>query len=292
MASTRELRRRIKSIKATAQITKAMQLVSAAKMHKAQDAALAGKGYTKTMRTVLAAMAAKIDVGKHPLLQSTTNDSASVLFFTADRGFTGSQNTNLYKEAETILQTARYITIGKKGRNYVVKTKKDLSADFKAIEKPDLLIVKTLTKLAVQDFLAGKVGTVFILYTDFINTLKQQPRLVQLLPIEKEALVKAVVQFGDDDKSVVEPTAEYLFEPKADELLDDILNHYVEMTIYQAMLENLASEHSARMIAMKNATDNANDIVSDLTLSYNQVRQGNITKELLEITTAALAMNG
>lgn len=285
MASTREIRRRIKSVKSTAQITKAMQLVAAAKMRKAQEAALAGKAYAKTLWRVLAAMEGKIDVNKHPLLVEHETGDSAVVFFSSDRGLAGALNANLFREAEKLLAEALYITLGKKGKDYTVKTRKHLVADFPAAAGPDFLLAKQITKLVLDDYKSGKLKQVSVLYADFVNTLKQQPKVVHLLPIKADQLQ------SEEEKHVTGNVGEYLFEPNIDELLGEVLLHYVEMTIYQALLEAQASEHSARMIAMKNATDNANDLVADLTLTYNQVRQDAITKELLEITTAAAALS-
>lgn len=281
MASTREIRRRIKSVKSTAQITHAMQLVAAAKMRKAQQAALAGKAYGQTLASVLHTMAGKIDPAKHQFLVGRESGDTAALVFSSDRGLAGALNTNLFREAEKLPQEVHYITIGKKGRDYIVKRQRTLEADFETIDKPDFLLAKKLAKLVLDDYKREKLKQVVILYTEFVNTLTQKPKVVQLLPLNIDQLVRADEQ----------QTQEFLFEPNIDVVLENILNHYIEITLYQAVLEAQASEHSARMIAMKNATDNANDLVLDLTLAYNQLRQDAITKELLEITTAALALS-
>lgn len=289
MASTREIRSRIKSVKATAQITKAMQLVAAAKMRKAQEAALGGKQYSMVMARVLASLSGNINPSMHRLLQENSEGETAVLFLSSDRGLAGAYNTNLFKETGTLPLEATYITVGKKGREYIVKTKKNLNADFEHFERVTFNQAKQLARILLDDFYANKIDKAFILYTDFINTLHQKPKVVQLLPITREEFQTVATSLKIKEQVTVE-AREYLFEPKADQLLDFVLKHYVEMTVYQAMLEASASEHSARMIAMKNATDNALELVGDLTLTYNQARQAGITTELLEITTAAIAL--
>ncbi len=288
MASTREIRRRIKSVKSTAQITKAMQLVAAAKMHKAQEAALNGKYYNQVMQNVLASLSENIDPSMHELLQENNAGDEAIVFISSNRGLAGAFTSNLLREAEKLPREAEYITLGKKGKDYIVKTKRTLTADFELVDRPDYNLAKQLAKLVLDDYLAKKVKRVTILYTNFINTLTQKPVVTQLLPIAPEALKELVASVHSDKLAVT--SREYIFEPGADILLDFVLRHFVEVSIYQALLESTASEHSARMIAMKNATDNANDLVSDLTLAYNQARQDAITRELLEITTAAIAL--
>lgn len=289
MASTREIRRRIKSVKATAQITRAMQLVAAAKMRKAQEKALGGKQYAQVMGRVLQSLSGKMDPSVHRLLQKNTEGSTAILFLSSNRGLAGAYNTNLFKEAQRLPMEAIYITVGKKGRDYVVKTRKNLSADFEQHENVDFKTAKQLSRILLQDFFEKKISKAYILYTDFINTLNQKAKAVQVLPITKESF-QTVATSLQTSEAAKPQTTEYIFEPKADQLLDFVLRHFVEMTVYQTLLEASAAEHSARMIAMKNATDNALELVDDLTLTYNQARQAGITKELLEITTAAIAL--
>lgn len=281
MANTRELRRRIKSIKNTSQITKAMQMVAATKMRKAQTQALAGRPYGENMEIALTRLLPKIDPEIHTLLRGNTLKSQGAILLSTDKGLVGALNTNLFRTALTL--NAMFFTIGKKGRSFVVKTGKDLKADFENADLITFRQAKQLTKLMVDAFLSGEIGEGFLIYPRFVSTLKQEPKIVKLLPIEIEGITGGT--------GITSTTgSEFLFEPNPDELLDFILIHNIEMRIYQALLETKASEHSARMMAMQNATDNARELVSDLQLTYNQTRQSAITTELLEITTAQVAM--
>lgn len=280
MANTRELRRRIKSIKNTSQITKAMQMVAATKMRRAQNQALGGRPYSENLLLSLYRLLPKINPEAHPLLTGNDSKIAGVILLTTDKGLVGALNTNLFR---TILGlhlsgvSVNFYTVGKKGRAFVVRSGKDLKADFENTDAITFRQAKQLSRLIMDTFKTGEIGQVFLVYPTFISTLRQEPKKEKLLPIDLSELGKT-------------DTKEFLIEPNADELLDDLLTHYVEMRIYQALLETKASEHSARMVAMRNATDNALELVSDLTLTYNQTRQANITTELLEITTAQVAM--
>jgi len=295
MANTRELRRRIKSTKNTSQITKAMQMVSAVKMRRAQDQALNGRPYSENLNSALSRLLPKIDVNSHPLLggkeiassKTPRNDKVGVILLSTDKGLCGSLNTNLFRiilASHLTSGNVIYYTVGKKGRSFVVKTGKDLIADF---ENPDLIIFRQavqLTKLVKDSFTAGEVGQVYLVYPHFVSTIKQEPRMVKILPVGTSDIEYRVSE-GNDKLS-----SEFLFEPNVDALLDSLLIHEVQIQIYQALMETKASEHSARMVAMKNATDNAKELVEDLTLNYNQVRQDSITREILEISSASAAM--
>lgn len=280
MPSSLDLRRRIKSIKNTAQITKALQLVSAAKMRRAQEGALGGKHYSLLMGDILHKLANITTTESHPLLTERPIEKTGVLLITTNRGQVGALNTNLFREAGQINTTASFITVGKKGRDFTVKTDRSLTADFLLPEKPDFSLAHDLSKMLISGFLSGEVDQVLIVYSDFVNTLTQRPKTSRILPIKKSEL----------DEQIELSEKEYLFEPKAETFLEALLPHYVDMRVYQALLEAAASEHSARMVAMKNATDNAKDLVEDLNLTYNRLRQEKITKEILEITSGSLAM--
>ncbi|MEX0616665.1 MAG: ATP synthase F1 subunit gamma [Candidatus Woykebacteria bacterium] len=284
MSNTKEIRKRIKSINNTAKITHAMELVSAAKMKKAQDAALSGKPYSDLVNRVLRRIASKINPELHPLLSKVEGKNSAIIFFSTDRGLAGALNSNLFKELSSLVGELKFISIGKKARNYVVKSGKDLLADFPLPEKPTLADIRSIYKLVLEGFLNGEFDQVHVLYSEFISTLRQEPRVRQLLPIlDGKILEELIIEFEEE---ISEP----LFEPNADEVLATILPHYVLMELYQILLEAKASEHSSRMVAMKNATDNALDLVDDLTLTYNGIRQGAITSEILDITTAQIAM--
>lgn len=292
MPSTRDLRRRIKSIKNTSQITKAMQMVSATKMRKAQNQALLARPYTQTLLVVLAQAQGKINIESHPLLNKNTGTKRGVLFFSTDKGLCGALNTNLFREIagssklEAESESTVFYTVGKKGREFIARTGKELLADFENHEKVEFKQAAALRKMAVEAYLKGEVGEVYILYPHFLSTLRQEVRLVKILPIDQSVFEESI----KGEESVGGNSSEFLFEPNMDQILEYALTHFIETQIYQALLETKASEHSARMMAMQNATDNAKDLVSDLTLAYNQIRQNAITNELLEITTAGAAL--
>lgn len=282
MATTKELRQRIRSIKNTAKVTKAMELVSAAKMRRAQDQALKGRSYSELINKVLRNIAPKINK-EHPLLAREENEKEGILLVTTDRGLCGSLNTNLFRKTFDIEGSVSYISIGKKGSNYISKSQKPLAADFELLEKPTIAFARSISKFLIEGYLSGEFNKIHVIYTDFQTTLKQMASMRQLLPILNSEILENI--------SSQEVLNDYLFEPDADNVLETILPHYIQMEIYQILLEAAASEHSARMVAMKNASDNAEDLVDDLTLAYNQVRQANITNELLDITTASTALS-
>lgn len=296
MANTRELRRRIKSIKNTSQITKAMQMVAATKMRRAQNQATSGRPYVENLSEALSRLLPGIDQEAHPLLTGNNSNTSGVVLLSTDKGLVGALNTNLMR-ATLNLQTGSagliFYTVGRKGRNFVVRTGKDLKADFENVDTVSFRQAVQLTKIITEAFLAGEVGEVYLVYPQFVSTIKQEARKVKLLPIELEKLDVGSEKLDNEmrgGKLGGNDNREFLFEPNVDALLDFILIHQVQIKIYQALLETKASEHSARMVAMKNATDNAMELVEDLTLTYNQTRQASITTELLEITTAQVAM--
>ncbi len=297
MANTRELRRRIKSIKNTSQITKAMQMVAAAKMRKAQNQATSGRPYVENLSEALARLLPKIDMEAHPLLggkeiassKTPRNDGrVGVVLLSTDKGLVGALNTNLIRQVASHLGSGNtvYYTVGRKGRSFVARSGKDLKADFENLDTVTFRQAKQLSKLVMDSFKLGEISEAYLVYPHFLSTLRQEPRKVKLLPID----LQSVIASGQSLRNDVGGGSEFLFEPAADALLDYLLIHHIEEQIYQALLETKASEHSARMIAMQNATDNALELVDDLNLTYNQTRQSAITNELLEITTAQAAM--
>lgn len=292
MANTRELRRRIRSVKNTSQITKAMQMVSATKMRRAQNQALNGRPYSFNLTFALKRLLPLVDTQAHPLLTSRDSKIQGIILLSTDKSLCGALNTNLFRMLLTSpLSDAVFYTVGKKGRDFVVRTGNKLLADFENSDTVSFRQASQLAKLVTEAFLTGEVGEVYITFPRFVSTLRQEAAKVKLLPIEYAEL-EALAAEQPESKSKESDLAksEFLFEPDPKKLLDFILNHYVEIKIYQSMLETKASEHSARMIAMQNATDNALELVDDLNLAYNKTRQDSITKELLEITTASLAM--
>jgi len=283
MAQIREVKKRIKSIESTKKVTHAMELVAAAKMKRSQQQALTSRPYTLTLAEVLGEIKSKVDKSKHLLLQPTDVEKQMIIILTSDRGLAGGLNFNLFREIlRSEVKNAIYVAVGKKATNFVSKTGGELIASFDSEEKSPLDLSRTLRKIAIDAFADSQVSKVKLVYPHFESTMKQVPKWITLLPIELET----------DDQlpgTSYQVLANLLFEPNVDQILEDILPHHVLTEIYQAILETKASEHSARMIAMKNATDAAGDLIDDLTLTYNQARQESITKELLDITTAQKA---
>ena len=291
MPSTRDIRRRIKSVKNTAQITKAMQMVASAKMRKAQQAALSGRAYATLMNEVLAATTAGAGDFTHPLMEQREVKKRAVILISTDKGLCGALNTNLLREAAKFdKNTTVYVCAGRKGAQFVARLKRELAAEFTYKDVPAFAEARAISKFAQDLFTEGKVDRVDVLFTQFINTLSQKPEARQFLPIGRLQAVEAGIGGHNAPQDLPAATREYIFEPGAATVLGNLLPHYLSYQIYQFLLEAKASEQSARMVAMKNATDNAKQLIKDLTLEYNKLRQANITKELLEITSAAMAM--
>jgi F-type H+-transporting ATPase subunit gamma len=291
MANTQDIRRRIKSIRNTAQITKAMQMVAASKMRRAQQHALAGRPYAALMNKVLVSLQKRTDPTLHPLLHIREVKKELVLIISTDKGLAGALNTNLFREAANFDQTkTSFVVTGKKARQFVARTKRELLADFELKDSPSFVETKAISKFCTEKFLNREVDKVSVLYTHFINTINQRPVVETLLPISSFDLPKS--ESAEDATEDVDPMLGYVFEPSAEVVLDAMLPFYIQHEVFQMILDARASEHSARMVAMKNATDNANQFIKDLTLEYNKMRQAGITTELLEIATAQMALGG
>jgi F-type H+-transporting ATPase subunit gamma len=291
MANTRDIRRRIKSIRSTAQITKAMQMVAASKMRKAQQHALAGRPYAELMNKVLVSLQKRTNPQLHPLLEIRPLKKELVLVISTDKGLCGGLNTNLFREAANFDQTkTAFVVSGKKARQFIARTKRDLLADFELKDSPSFVESKPLSKFCIEKFLRREVDKVSVLFTHFINTISQRAIVQTLLPISSFDLPKGAS--AEESAQDLDPMLGYVFEPKAEELLDVVLPYYIQFQVFQMILDARASEHSARMVAMKNATDNAEQFIKDLTLEYNKMRQAGITTELLEIATAQMALSG
>lgn len=279
MPSTREIRRRIKSIENTAKITKAMELVAASKMRRAQDRALAGRPYAERLSWVLADLAETIALMDpdtlHPLLQRREVKQACIIHITPNRGLAGGLPTSLNRRASALALDlgvpASMVAIGKKGRDFFRRTDVNMRATFTELgDYPDYNDILPIARVVIDDYLAREYDQVFIVYPYFVNTMNQEPRVLQLLPVEPP-----------EDKAT--QAVDYIYEPDRDSVLADILPRYVETQIYEAILESIASEQSARMVAMRNATDAAQEVLEELTLARNKARQEQITKELLDI---------
>jgi len=288
MASTRDIRRRIKSVKNTRQITKAMELVAASKMKKAQQAALAGRPYTQLMASMLATLAHRVEESQHPFLVERPVRTRGILLVTTDKGLCGPLNANLFKLVTDIKAPAKFYVVGRKGAQFISRTKRDMVADFPVTDRVAFNEVKVAAEFMVKHFLEGIIDTIEVIYPRFKNTLVQEPTLRPVLPLAnlQEFVGHAQAEAGHAKAA---DTREMLFEPNAQEVLEALLPFYVNRHLYQLVLSAKASEHSARMVAMKTAKDNATKLLGDLTLEYNKARQAAITQEILEIAAASFA---
>jgi len=282
MANIRIIRRRIRSIQSTAKITKAMEMVATSKMRRAQERDLAGRPYAQKIQQVLADLAAQSEGAVHPLLQRREIKKVAVIHITTDRGLCGGLNTNMNRAAgsfilEQVVPTV-LITVGRKGRDYMMRYGRAVRAEFTGLtDRPTLLDTLAMSRIVIDDYSNGFVDQVYLAYSQFITTMTQRPVLQQLLPVEAAKMERR----GE---------IEYIYEPSAKVVLAQLLPRFVEMEVYHAILESIASEQSARMVAMRNATENAKEIVQDLTLIYNKARQEMITKEILDITGGSEAL--
>jgi F-type H+-transporting ATPase subunit gamma len=281
LASTREIRRRIRSVKNISQVTKAMEAVSAAKMRKAQMQVLATRPYAQQAREVLSYIArmAGTERSASVLIQPrATIKRVGVVLVTADRGLAGGFNASVIRHAAALIREKRQaglevetIAIGKKGRDWLLRYDPKLRAEFtKMPDAPKSGDVGAIVRLVIDDYTQGHFDEVYVVYTDFVNTIKQIPVAHKLLPVEPAASSGTMA-------------AEYIFEPSAEAVLNQVVIGFTEVQILQALYESLASEHSARMVAMRNATDAAQELIDNLTLTYNKARQENITRELMDI---------
>ncbi len=290
MPSTRDLRRRIKSIKNTAQITKAMQMVAASKMRRAQQAALAGRPYAELMNSVLAEVSVHSGDFADPLMEVREGRRRALIVVSTDKGLCGGLNSNVTREAAKFDKNdTQYVTAGRKASQFIARTKRQLIAEFTYKDTPTFAEARAISKFAQDLFLKGEVDRVDILFTNFISTLNQKPEVRPFLPVGQVTGVTSGVPEGKAPP-LLKGATEFIFEPGAEAVFGALLPHYLNFQVYQILLEAKASEQSARMVAMKNATDNAKQLIKDLTLEYNKLRQANITKELLEITSAAMSM--
>jgi F-type H+-transporting ATPase subunit gamma len=303
MANLRDIRRRIKSVKNTAQITKAMQMVAATKMRRAQQAAIALRPYASRLDDMAAHIYAGVGPNEvsHPLLQKgNKSGKTAVLVLTSEKGLCGPLNTNLLRDVLRADNAGKvYISVGRKGRQVLARLKKNLLADFELKDSPTFAQSKTISRFLLQKFEEKQFDAVEIYYNRFVNTLSQIPTRFPLIPIGAEtlAVAKALGEAKHAERTEPSPdgrpntAVSYNFEPDAHELLGKLLPYYVHLLVYEKILESRASEHSARMVAMKSATDNAKQLVKDLTLEYNKARQAAITNEILEISSAAATLS-
>ena len=282
MQSASDIRRRIRSISSTEQITRAMQMVAASKMRKIQQAALAGRPFVRLLYRIQRAATSHLGEFAHPLLEVREVRKRAVILIGADKGLCGPLNTNLFRlAAQFDPPTTVFITAGRKAAQFVARSHRQLVAEFPYADMPRFPEARAIAAFACDLFLKGEVDQVLIVATQFVNTLSQLPLCLEYLPVGE---IKGIEIPGAESKDkLAEDATEILFEPSPEALLSYLLSHYVNIYIYQVLLNSKASEQSARMVSMKNATDNAEDLIRDLTLEYNRLRQGNITQELLEI---------
>ena len=284
MHSPRDLRRRIRSISSTAQITKAMQMVAASKMRKAQDDALAGRPFVRLLYRIQREATTHMREFTHPLLEMREVRRRAVILVAADKGLCGALNSNLFRLAANFdPQFTIFIAAGRKAAQFIARTRRQLAAEFIYADTPRFAEARAIATLARNLFLKCEVDQVQIIATQFVNTLTQHPLCLEFLPVSE---IKALKIPGvRSEEELASDRREVLFEPGPDGVLGYLLSHYLDIYIYQVLLNAKASEHSARMVSMKNATENAENLIKDLTLEYNKLRQGNITKELLEIAS-------
>ena len=278
-------------MKNTAQITKAMQMVAASKMRKAQQAALSGRPYATLMNQVLAEVSHHAGDFSHPLMEVRTGSRLALIIVSTDKGLCGALNSNLLREAGKVEKGSVFVTAGRKAAQFIARTRRQLAAEFSYKDTPLFSEARAISKFGQDLFLKGDVDRVDVLFTNFISTLNQRPEIRTLLPVGEMKALTAGVEGHGNGEVLLKGSTEFLFEPNPAQVLGALLPHYLNFQVYQILLEAKASEHSARMVAMKNATDNAQQLIKDLTLEYNKLRQANITKELLEISSAAMALS-
>ena len=285
MATIRQINRRIKSVRNTSKVTKAMEMIAASKMRRAQERTLAARPYAEKIQEVLANLAAQTRVGEesHPLLVKRLVKKVAVVHMTPDRGLCGGLVANVNRNfARFILDSkgmpVTNVAIGRKGRDFMLRTGLDVRAEFiNMSDKPSVSDILPVARIVVDDYTAGLIDEVYVSYTQFVNTAVQKATIMKLLPIEA-----AVFESGKNN--------DYIYEPTSQAVLSDLLPRFIEMSLYHDLLEAIASEQSARMVAMRNATDNAHELIGELTLRYNKARQEMITKELLDIVGGVAAL--
>jgi F-type H+-transporting ATPase subunit gamma len=292
MASTREIRRRIRSVKNIAQITRAQQMVASSKMRRAQERVLSARPYSEQLQTLLARLSSQVESGGDlSLMQPRPVKRVGIVVVTPDRGLAGALSGNVNRRAGLLAGELRresgnaelpisFIAVGRKGRDFLVRTRQTLIAEFTRLgDQPSQADVRAIAKAVTDAYIAGVVDRVMLVYPKYVSTVVQTPTALQLLPVQPPAMQEAAVA-----------TPQYIFEPDAETIFAELLPRYVETLIYQPLLETVASFYSAQMVAMRNATDNANDLLDDLTLTYNKARQGAITTQILEIVAGSGAL--
>ena len=291
MPSTRDIRRRIKSVKGTAQITKAMQMVASSKMLKAQQGALSFRPFAAMAGEIMDHLSVDTGDYRHPLMEAREVRKRVVIVISTDKGLCGALNSNLFRELSKYdSATTQFIAVGRKAAQFLARTKRKLVAEFAYHDTPTYAECETISKFAQELFLKGEADAVEVVYTRFINTLSQRPEVRALLPMGSAESLRAEARHHAPRAPAENQRIDFLFEPDPATVMDRLVLYFMDFRVAQLLQEAKASEHSARMVAMKNATDNAQQLVKHLTLEYNKLRQANITKELLEIASAAMAL--
>ena len=292
MKGIREIRRRIKAVKNTAQITKAMQLVASSKMKRAQDAALAGRPYALLLSQILESALQQMHETTHAFFESRPVKKRGILVIGTDKGLCGALNGNTFRLINDFKkEEAAFICIGRKATQYIARTGRELLADFTVTDKVGYNEVRPIIEFLSQAYLDGKIDTIEVIYPNFINTLRQDPALAPLVPFQsfESELEKLNLRLGKRADEEIKDDREIVFEPSAHAIINALPSLFLRHQIYQMIMSAKASEHSARMVAIKNATDNAKQLVADLSLEYNKARQAAITQEILEIAAASSA---
>lgn len=292
MASTQEIRRRIRSVRNVAQITRAVQLVASSKMRRAQERVVGSRPYAEQLAKLLSRVAAQADdLSSLPLMQQRDVKRVLIVVMTPDRGLAGALNSNINRRAGLLAQELRreynnptlpitYVAVGRKGRDFLTRTRQVMLAEFTGLgDQPKQADVRAIARTITDAYISGEVDRALLVYPKYVSTVTQTPTVLQLLPAEPP---EAVETEGAAPQYILEPDAETIFAA--------LLPRYVETQIYQPLLETIASFYSAQMLAMKNATDSANDLLADLTLTYNKVRQSAITTQILEVVSGANAL--
>ena len=291
MANTRDIRNRIKGVKNTRQITKAMQMVATSKMKRAQESAKCGRPYALLLADVIGSLSSNLQESGQAFFESRPVKHRGILVLSTDKGLCGALNANLFRIVHEVDASAKFVAVGKRATQYLSRTRRDLLADFTVSDRAPFSEVRKVVEFLLHQYLEEKIDSVEVAYTSFVNTLQQEPEIVQLLPFSDLETMLATLhaRFGSPDDELAKDSREILFEPGREEILAELASLYVKQEIYQLILESQASEHSARMVAMKNATDNAGNLVDDLTLQYNRARQAAITQEIIELSAAAFS---
>jgi F-type H+-transporting ATPase subunit gamma len=289
MANTRDIRNRIKGVKNTRKITKAMQMVATSKMKRAQESAKCGRHYALLLADVIGSLSSNLQESGQAFFESRPVKHRGILVLSTDKGLCGALNANLFRLVNEVDASAKFVAVGKRATQYLSRTRRDLLADFTVSDRAPFSEVRKVVEFLLHQYLEENIDTVEVAYTSFVNTLQQEPEIVQLLPFSDLETMLATLhaRFGSPDDELAKDSREILFEPGREEILAELASLYVKQEIYQLILESQASEHSARMVAMKNATDNAGNLVDDLTLQYNRARQAAITQEIIELSAAA-----